>query len=282
MSIQSGCAEIQPRQIKFLKCPIDRTKCRTQYYERPRTLGARPGTSAFTSSKDITMDLSSKTPRQLYAEIKANPTRKRFGFGKMPALINIDLQKAYTCVGEFATAYETDPQQLEHVNELAAEFRSKGFPVVWTYVAYMESGEDCGVWGTRTNTPDSLQNIKVGSRRAEFDDRLKIDRVRDIIINKRMASAFFETNLPSVFNFHGVDTIVVTGGSTSGCVRATVVDSLSRSFRTIVPEECVADKHEVPHFANLYDMAVKYADVLSVRETIDQLRMVPSATGAGR
>ncbi len=95
------------------------------------------------------MESSSKTARQLYSEVKANPTRKRFGFGKMPALINIDLQKAYTCVGEFATAYETDPRQLEHVNELASEFRSKGFPVVWTYVAHMESGEDCGVWGTR-------------------------------------------------------------------------------------------------------------------------------------
>jgi nicotinamidase-related amidase len=228
------------------------------------------------------MEESSKTGRQLYSEIKANPTRKRFGFGNKPALINIDLQKAYTCVGEFATAYETDPKQLDYVNELAAEFRAKNFPVVWTYVAYMESGEDCGVWGTRTNTPDSLQNIKVGSRRAEFDDRLKIDHQRDIIINKRMASAFFETNLGSVFNFHGVDTIVVTGGSTSGCVRATVVDSISRSFRTIVPEECVADKHEAPHFANLYDMALKYADVLSVQETIAQLRRVPSATGAGR
>ena len=228
------------------------------------------------------MEESSKTGRQLYSEIKANPTRKRFGFGNKPALINIDLQKAYTCVGEFATAYETDPKQLDYVNELAAEFRAKNFPVVWTYVAYMESGEDCGVWGTRTNTPDSLQNIKVGSRRAEFDDRLKIDHQRDIIINKRMASAFFEPNLGSVFNFHGVDTIVVTGGSTSGCVRATVVDSISRSFRTIVPEECVADKHEAPHFANLYDMALKYADVLSVQETIAQLRRVPSASGAGR
>jgi nicotinamidase-related amidase len=226
------------------------------------------------------MEASSKTARQLFSDIKANPTRKRFGFGKMPALINIDLQKAYTNVGEFATAYETDPRQLEYVNTLAAEFRAKGFPVVWTYVAYMDSGEDCGVWGTRTNTPDSLQNIKVASRRAEFDDRLVIDHKRDIIINKRMASAFFETNLGSVFNFHGVDTIVVTGGSTSGCVRATVVDSISRSFRTIVPEECVADKHESPHFANLYDMGLKYADVLTVAETIEQLRRVPSAAGA--
>jgi maleamate amidohydrolase len=232
--------------------------------------------------KEFSVELSSKTSRQLFTDFKANPTRKRFGFGSMPALINIDLQKAYTCVGEFATAYETDPRQLDHVNTLAEEFRSRGFPVVWTYVAYMESGEDCGVWGTRTNTPDSLQNIKVGSRRSEFDDRLKIDKVRDIIINKRMASAFFETNLGSIFNFHKVDTVVVTGGSTSGCVRATVVDSLSRSYRTIVPEECVADKHEGPHFANLYDMAVKYADVLSVQETLEQLRRVPAAGGVAR
>ena len=227
------------------------------------------------------MELSSKTSRELYAHFKANPTRKRFGFGTMPALVNMDLQKAYTCVGEFATAYETDPKQLDYVNELAAEFRARGFPVVWTYVAYMDSGEDCGVWGTRTHTPDSLQNIKVGSRRSEFDDRLLIDRQRDIIINKRMASAFFETNLGSVFTFHKVDTVVVTGGSTSGCVRATVVDALSRSFRTIVPEECVADKHEGPHFANLYDMAVKYADVLSITDTMEQLRRVPPAAGAG-
>ena len=222
------------------------------------------------------MQSSDKSARQLFAEIKANPTRKRFGFGRTPALINVDLQKAYTCVGEFATAYETDPKQLDYVNELAQAFRDKGFPVVWTYVAYMDSGEDCGVWGTRTDTPDSLQNIKVGSRRSEFDDRLVIDRQRDIVINKRMASAFFETNLGSIFNFHGVDTVVVTGGSTSGCVRATVVDSLQRSYRTIVPEECTADKHESPHFVNLYDMGLKYADVLSIHETLEQLGQVPA------
>jgi len=225
------------------------------------------------------MELSDKTARQIFEAYKANPTRKRFGFGKVPALINIDLQKAYTAVGEFTTAYETNPLQLEYVNALAAAFRSKGFPVVWTYVAYMDSGEDCGIWGTRTNTPDSLQNIKVGSRRSEFDDRLQIDVQKDIIVNKRMASAFFETNLGSVFNFHGVDTVVVTGGSTSGCVRATVVDSLSRSYRTIVAEECVADKHESPHFANLYDMAVKYADVLSADEVLTRIKALPDTKG---
>ena len=107
-------------------------------------------------------------------------------------------------------------------------------------------------------------------------DRLVIDHKRDIIINKRMASAFFETNLGSIFTFHGVDTVVVTGGSTSGCVRATALDSLQRSFRTIVPEETTADKHESPHFANLYDMAVKYADVLPVAEVLAGVANIPA------
>ncbi|MSP67307.1 MAG: isochorismatase family protein [Alphaproteobacteria bacterium] len=217
------------------------------------------------------MEHSDKTARQLYAEIKAKPTRPRFGFGRKPVLVNVDLQKAYTSVGEFVTAYQTDPGQLDHVNRLAGLCRAKGIPVVWTHVAYMESGEDCGIWGTRTNTADSLQNIKVSSRRSEFDDRLDIDPVRDVIINKRMPSAFFETHLPSLLTWHRVDTVIVTGGSTSGCVRATVVDSLGHGYRTIVPEECVADKHESPHFANLYDMAVKYADVLPVAEVVAYL-----------
>jgi len=218
------------------------------------------------------METSDKTARELFEDVKRNPTRKRFGFGRKPALINVDLQRAYTAVGEFVTAYETNPKQLEYVNQLAAAFRAKSLPVVWTYVAYMDSGEDCGVWGTRTNTPDSLQNIKVGSPRSEFDERLDIDRKRDIIVNKRMASAFHETNLGSLLTFHRCDTLIITGGSTSGCVRATAVDSLSHGYRTIVPEECVADKHESPHFANLYDMAAKYADVVPVAEVIAHLR----------
>jgi maleamate amidohydrolase len=214
------------------------------------------------------METSNKSARELFRDVQANPNRRRFGFGRKPALVNVDLQNAYTRPQEFATAYETDPRQIEYVNALARLFRRHDCPVIWTHVAYLESGEDCGVWGTRSDTPDSLQNVKVGSRRAEFDERCDIDRARDIVINKRMASAFFETNLSSLFTFHRVDTVVVTGGSTSGCVRATVVDSLSRSFRTVVPEECVSDKHESPHFANLYDMSLKYADVLPVADVL--------------
>ncbi|NDH41448.1 MAG: isochorismatase family protein, partial [Gammaproteobacteria bacterium] len=169
------------------------------------------------------------------------------------------------------TAYETDPRQLEWVNQLASACRALDWPVVWTYVAFMESGEDCGIWGTRTDTPDSLQNIKFGSERAEFDERLEIDHKRDVIYCKKMPSAFFETALQSLCVWHQVDTLIVTGGSTSGCIRATAVDSLSRGYRTIVPEECVADKHESYHFANLTDLLIKYADVLGTQEVLDWL-----------
>jgi maleamate amidohydrolase len=214
----------------------------------------------------MAMEMSDKTARQIWADVKANPTRARFGYGTKAVLVNIDPQKAYTKVDEFKTAYETDPRQLEYVNMLSDKMRDLNWPVVWTYVAYMESGEDAGVWGTRTNTPDSLQNIKFNSRRSEFDDRVKIDRVRDTVYCKKMASAFFETQLQSLLVWHKVDTVIITGGSTSGCVRATAVESLARGYRTIVPEECVADKHESYHFANLTDLMLKYADVTSVAE----------------
>jgi nicotinamidase-related amidase len=217
------------------------------------------------------MELSNKTAREIYQDIKANPARKRFGFGNKAVLVNVDPQKAYTRTDLFKTAYETDPRQLEYIDTLAAKFRALGWPVVWTHVAYMDSGEDAGIWGTRTDTPDSLQNIKFGSERNEFDERLHIDRDKDVIYLKKMPSAFFETQLQSLLVWHQVDTVVITGGSTSGCIRATAVDSLSRGYRTIVPEECVADKHESYHFANLTDLSLKYADVVDVQEVFDWL-----------
>ncbi|MEM6682575.1 MAG: isochorismatase family protein, partial [Pseudomonadota bacterium] len=119
--------------------------------------------------------------------------------------------------------------------------------------------------------PDSLQNIKYGSPRHEFDDRCTPDYDADYLYDKRMPSAFFETPLQSLLVWHKVDTVVVTGGSTSGCVRATAVDSLSRGYRTIVPIETCADKHESYHFANLTDLQLKYADVVNVQEVVDWL-----------
>lgn len=217
------------------------------------------------------MELSKKTAREIYLEVKANPTRAKFGFGTKAAIINIDLQKAYTKVDEFKTAYETNPNQILYINQINQLARLRNLPVVFTYVAYMDSGEDAGVWGTRTNTPDSLQNIKFNSRRAEFDDRLEVYADKDVIYCKRMPSPFFETPLQSLLIWHKVDTVIITGGSTSGCVRAAAVDALSRGYRTIVPEECVADKHESYHFANLTDMLLKYADVVDYQEVLDYL-----------
>jgi len=127
-------------------------------------------------STESTMVLSDKTAREIFEEIRANPARKRFGFGERIAIINVDPQKSYTRPDLFKTAYVTDPHQMEHINNISKAARAKGLPVIWTHVAYMETAADAGVWGTRTDTPDSLQNIKYGSKRTEFDDRLDIDR----------------------------------------------------------------------------------------------------------
>jgi nicotinamidase-related amidase len=207
------------------------------------------------------MQSCEQTPRQYWQQIRSNPGRSKFGFGRKAALINIDLQRAYTDLETFATAYQTDPRQLQYINELADLARSRGMPVIWTYLAYMDNADDAGVWGTRTDSPDSLQNIKCGTERAQLDPRLRIDRARDAVFNKRMPSAFHETPIQSLLVWHGVDTVILTGGSTSGCVRASAVDAVSRGYRTIIPEEAVADRHELPHFANLCDMMLKYADV---------------------
>ena len=213
----------------------------------------------------------SRTARQIFEDLMASPTRSKFGFGAKLAIVNVDFQNAYTRIEEFKTAYETDPHQIAYVNKISALARSKSMPVIWTHVAYMGNAADAGVWGTRTDTPDSLQNIKYNSRRHAFDDRCEIDAAIDAVYTKRMPSAFFETPLQSLLIWHKVDTVVVTGGSTSGCVRATAVDALSRGYRTIVPIETTADKHESYHFANLTDLQLKYADVEPVQAVIDWL-----------
>jgi maleamate amidohydrolase len=216
------------------------------------------------------MVVDGKSARQIFEELMANPARRKFGFGERLAIVNVDFQQAYTRTDLFATAYETDPRQIDHVNRISALARARGMPVIWSRVGYMDNAGDAGVWGTRTNTPDSLQNIKYGSDRHAFDPRCAIDP-DDMQFTKRMPSAFFETPLKSFLVWHKVDTVVVTGGSTSGCVRATAVDALSHGYRTIVPIETCADKHESYHFANLTDLQIKYADVEPVQVVVDWL-----------
>jgi maleamate amidohydrolase len=211
-----------------------------------------------------------RTARQIFDEVMANPGRSKFGFGSKLAIVNVDFQRAYTDIAAFKTAYETNPRQIEHVNTISSLARAKGMPVIWTHVAYADDASDAGVWGTRTDTADSLQNIRYGSDRHAFDPRCAI-AAHDAVYTKRMPSAFFETPLASLLVWHKVDTVIVTGGSTSGCVRATAVDSLSHGYRTIVPVETCADKHESYHFANLTDLQLKYADVEPVQVVIDWL-----------
>ena len=211
-----------------------------------------------------------RTAREIFEEVMANPARKKFGFGSKLAVVNVDFQQAYTDIDSFATAYETDPRQIEYTNTISRMARDRGMPVVWTRVAYKADAGDAGVWGTRSDTPDSLQNIKYDSPRHQLDPRCDIGP-DDLQFTKRMPSAFFETQLPSYLTWHRVDTVVVTGGSTSGCVRATAVDSLSHGYRTVVPIETCADKHESYHFANLTDLQLKYADVEPVQAVIDWL-----------
>ncbi|GFE80417.1 isochorismatase [Steroidobacter agaridevorans] len=211
-----------------------------------------------------------RTARQIFEQTMANPARNKFGFGEKLAIVNVDMQQAYTRIDMFKTAYETDPRQIEYINTISQLARSRGMPVIWSRVGYKDDAGDAGVWGIRTNTPDSLQNIKYGSERHAYDPRCAIDP-NDLQYTKRMPSAFFETPLNSYLRWHKVDTVVVTGGSTSGCVRATAVDALAYGFRTIVPIETCADKHESYHFANLTDLQLKYADVEPVQVVIDWL-----------
>jgi nicotinamidase-related amidase len=218
-----------------------------------------------------------RTAKQIFDDVMANPARARFGFGSKLAIVNVDFQNAYTRIDRYKTAYETDPQQIAHVNVISALARDLAMPVVWSRVGYAEDASDAGVWGTRTDTPDSLQNIKYGSDRHAFDERCDI-HPGDTQFTKRMPSAFFETPLQSLLVWHKVDTVVVTGGSTSGCVRATAVDALSRGYRTIVPIETTADKLASYHWANLTDLQLKYADVVPVAEVVDWLRAAGGAT----
>jgi maleamate amidohydrolase len=118
----------------------------------------------------------------------------------------------------------------------------------------------------------ALQNVGHDSPQAEIDPRLEVDRAHDLMLHKRMASAFFETHLASYLIYNRVDCVIVTGGATSGCLRATVVDAMSHGFRVVVPEDCAADREESAHYASLYDIAQKYADVLTSEAVLEMLQ----------
>lgn len=216
------------------------------------------------------MQPTDKTAKQIFLDYKANPRVPERGLGEKIALLNVDLQRRYTDTETFPSAYAGHPRQFEGVNALAREVRRLGGPVIWAYVAYLPDGSDAGMWSRLSTSDMALHKVGHDSPQAELDPRLDIHE-GDLKLHKRMSSCFFETHLPSYFNWHRVDTVIVTGGATSGCVRGTVMDALSLGYRVCVPEETVADREEGAHYANLYDIAFKYGDVKPLDDVLARL-----------
>jgi len=194
---------------------------------------------------------------------------RRVGFGARPAILVVDMTRAFTedrfplgCAAAGAPCARA-------IRTLLDAARPLELPVVYTrYDAFVADAE-WGRWldkGTGAE-PDSLMR---GSEAHEIADLLK-PRVSDLVVTKTKPSAFFGTPLASMLTYLGVDTLIVTGMVTSGCVRATVVDAFSHNYRVIVPLECVADRSATSHQVNLFDMDMKYADVVPLAEVLGHL-----------
>jgi maleamate amidohydrolase len=191
----------------------------------------------------------------------------RLGFGKKSAVIVIDLLQGYTTEGSALYA----PGVVECVKEmpeLLEVARAKGVPVIHTQVRYTPPDyADGGVWVKKAPV---LKDLVEGHPYAAFCEEV-IPREGEIIITKQYASAFFGTSLIATLTGLGVDTLIITGCTTSGCIRATAVDTVQHGLRPICVRECVGDRHEGPHEANLFDINAKYGDVISKQECLEYL-----------
>lgn len=196
------------------------------------------------------------------------------GMGQRPALLIIDVQ--YRTVGtrrlpyweaieEFKTSCGEDGwQAVDHIEPLLKLFRDRGHPVLYPYVA-PKMGFDAGRLGDKV---PAIMNIS--AKGYEFVPQIAPVE-GDVLLPKKHPSAFFGTPLASYLIERQVDTLVVTGCSTSGCVRGTVVDGFAYNFHVTVPQECVYDRSPTAHAVNLFDMAYKYADVRPIAEVMAEL-----------
>jgi nicotinamidase-related amidase len=191
----------------------------------------------------------------------------RIGYGKHPALLVIDMQIGFTAPEKSPLAGNLD-SHIAAINRLLPAARKAGAPVVFTVVGYdPQIPGDGGLWPEKAPT---LLELKLGSDLVNLDPRLR--RLPDeLLLVKKYASAFQGTPLAPTLVSRGVDTVVVTGCTTSGCVRATVMDALAHGFRPIVPEEAVGDRAQEPHDANLFDIDSKYGDVVALVEALAYL-----------
>jgi maleamate amidohydrolase len=190
------------------------------------------------------------------------------GFGKRPAIVVIDLQKGFTL--EKATAGADMTDTVENVNRLTKASREKNVKVYYTRVGYEKNGLDTGPFGHKAMV---LREFTRDHWNYEMDERLDI-REDDIVMEKHWPSVFFGTHFVQMLIATHVDTLVVTGCTTAGCVYATTLDSCSYGFRTIVVEDGVADRAEETHNMFLWNMGQKYADIMNVDATIEEIKKI--------
>ena len=194
------------------------------------------------------------------------------GFGRRAAMVVVDFQRALT-EGHFALGRSPHVvAAVERSAPLLEAARALDVPVLHTAVGF-DGPAELGRW----KMPE-LGKIRPGTPEAATDPRVWSDR--DTYVLKRFPSAFFATETASILRFWDVDTVVVLGCMTSGCVRATVVDAFSHGFRTIVAEDCCGDQSEESHEANLRDVRRRYADVLTADQVLVGLRAAGRDAGA--
>jgi maleamate amidohydrolase len=216
-------------------------------------------------ANEIASDDAFADTRRVYAEQRIGGGR--VGFGQRAAVLVVDFQHLYTR-GRCATGLEA----VEETRRLLEVARGAGAPVAYSYVGYDPERPDGGVWTIKC--PGLLENVR-GSEECSLDP-LITPHPEDMVVEKRAASAFFGTPLVEHFRSLGVDTVVVCGTSTSGCVRASVVDGVAWDFRMIVPRECVSDRSAPSHAAALFDIDTKYGDVLDLADVIGHFEAVRS------
>ncbi|MBI2867790.1 MAG: isochorismatase family protein [Chloroflexi bacterium] len=189
----------------------------------------------------------------------------RIGFGQRPAVIVIDLQNGFTdTVCPVGSDLST---VIGHTNRLIDVAHGKLFPVIFTLIAYEPHLKDGGVWLRKM---PGLGWLKEGTPWVEIDKRLSRNP-EDPVVRKKGSSAFFGTHLASMLQSLGVDTLALAGCTTSGCVRATALDAVQLGFRSVVPVECVGDRAQGPHEANLFDIDAKYSDVMPLDDVLRYL-----------
>lgn len=202
----------------------------------------------------------------------------RAGFGRAvrrgvrPAVLVVDFSYGFTDPGYPTGADMTD--QVLASRRLVQQARAIGAPVLYTTVAYDAAQVAALPWLQKA---PGLAALRSGTRPVEIDERIA-PAVGDTVLVKTGASAFFGTPLASLLAGLRVDTLIVTGATTSGCVRASVVDAVQYGFPVLVPRECVADRASAPHEANLFDIHEKYADVVGLADVVEYLQSVPNAT----